>query len=351
MGSKGRSAPAPPDPRETAAAQTGTNVATAVAQQAMNNVNQVTPYGSLTFDQTGTYQFTDPNSGAVYDLPTYTATQSLSEAGQRLQGLNEQTQTNLATIGRDQSQQIGDLLRNRYDPSGLPERADPRATGLPDLDAARMNAGDVTRSYGGDYSADRRRVEDALLSRLNPQFAQDEEALQQRLLNQGIRPGSEAYNRATGRLDRAKTDARMQAILAGGQEQSRLDDLAARRAGFQNQAQAQALSQGIGLAQQGFQNQRTRDADIAGARSAQLNEDLALRNLPINEISALTSGTQVRDPNLINPQVAQMPTTDIAGLINANYNNRLDAWKQRQNSRDQMFGVLGQLGSAYIGGL
>ena len=122
---KGRSAPAPPDPRETAAAQTSTNVASQVAQQHLNNINQVTPNGNLTFDQTGTYQFTDPNSGDVYDLPTYTATQTLSPTGERIHGLNEQTQINLAEIGRDQSARIGELLGSPIDTSSLPQRSDP----------------------------------------------------------------------------------------------------------------------------------------------------------------------------------------------------------------------------------
>ncbi len=69
------SAPAAPDysgaARETAAG----NVEAARVATAANRINQVTPYGSLTYTQSGT----DP-----YGNPTYTATQALSPDQQRL---------------------------------------------------------------------------------------------------------------------------------------------------------------------------------------------------------------------------------------------------------------------------
>lgn len=346
---KSRSAPAAPDPAKTAAAQTGTNVSTAVAQQHLNNINQVTPYGNLTFDQTGTYEFEDPNSGNVYDLPTYTATQTLSESGQRAQDLNDQTQINLAQIGANQSGNIQDLLSKDINTANLTNRSDPSSLRTPDMQGLEDLAGNVTRSYGGDYSEDRKRVEDALFSRLNPQFDRDQRALDSRLAAQGIRIGSEAYDAAQGNLGRNKNDARMQAILAGGQEQSRLDDMASRRAAFENNAQAQLLGQGLQLGQTDFSNERIRNADMDAQRASQLNELINLRNQPINEISALLSNSQVQNPNFISPQVAQMPTTDIAGLINSNYKNQLDAYKSRQSGKNSMYGALGQIGAAYLG--
>ena len=57
------SSPTPPNPYQTASAQTGTNVATSVANAYLGNVNQQTPTGSLNYNPTGNYQFTDPVSG------------------------------------------------------------------------------------------------------------------------------------------------------------------------------------------------------------------------------------------------------------------------------------------------
>ncbi|SLN74737.1 hypothetical protein ROJ8625_04091 [Roseivivax jejudonensis] len=129
------------------------------------------------------------------------------------------------------------------------------------------DAGDITRSYGTDFSDDRRRVEEALFSRLNPQLDRDRESLRTSLLNQGIREGSEAYDRAMNRFNEQSNDARMQTILAGGQEQSRLADLEARRAGFENAAQAQAYqqAQGRGVFANNARGQQFQ-TDLAGAQ-------------------------------------------------------------------------------------
>ena len=121
---KGRSAPAPPDPYKTAEAQTGTNVATAVANQHLANINQKTPYGELNFNQTGSYQFTDPNSGKTYDLPTYTAEQTLSPHQQQLMGINNRTETNLADLGANQSSLLRERLASPFNMAGAPREFD-----------------------------------------------------------------------------------------------------------------------------------------------------------------------------------------------------------------------------------
>ena len=58
--------PDPPDPIATAGAQTGTNVSTAVANANLGNVNQVTPQGNLTYNQTDTFSWVDPTTGHTY---------------------------------------------------------------------------------------------------------------------------------------------------------------------------------------------------------------------------------------------------------------------------------------------
>ena len=56
-------APTPPNPMATAAAQTGTNVSTAIANSYLGNVNQNTPQGSLRNEVTGNFSYTDPTTG------------------------------------------------------------------------------------------------------------------------------------------------------------------------------------------------------------------------------------------------------------------------------------------------
>src|SRR4029077_5842931 len=90
------SAPTPPNPVQVAGAQTSTNVSTALANAALNNVNQQTPLGNLNYDITGNYNFTDPTTGAVYDIPRYTASQTLSPQEQAIQEQGQGAKLNLA---------------------------------------------------------------------------------------------------------------------------------------------------------------------------------------------------------------------------------------------------------------
>lgn len=73
------------------------------------------------------------------------------------------------------------------------------------------NAGDITRSYETNF--DTKRYEDALMSRMNPQLERDRAALETQLANQGLQPGSEAYNRAIDQASRQANDARFTGAL------------------------------------------------------------------------------------------------------------------------------------------
>src|ERR1700712_3133148 len=62
----GPSTPAVPDPVKTAAAQTSSNVATGTANAYLNDVNQVTPDGALTYTTTGQNFVNDPTASAQW---------------------------------------------------------------------------------------------------------------------------------------------------------------------------------------------------------------------------------------------------------------------------------------------
>ena len=259
--------PAPPDPRETASAQTGTNVGTSIANNMMGMVNQVTPDGSLSYEQTGTYKYTDPYTGQSYDIPRTTATTTLSPTGQQIQANSDASKINLSGIAKDQSGFLKDYLAN---------------------------------PFNADTGAIEGRLEELGRSRLDPRFERQEESLRTRLANQGITPGSEAWNREMGTLGESRNDAYNQLMLTG--------------------------------------------------RGQAFNELQALRNQPINEISALLSGSQVSNPNVAMMTPQGMPTTDVAGLINQNYNQRLGAWQQQAQSQGSLLGGLFGLGAKAIGG-
>lgn len=434
----GKSAPKAPDPNKTAAAQTATNIGTAVSNAWLGNVNQVTPDGTLKYDQTGTYKYTDPLTGKSTDIPTFTATQTLSPAQQAIKTQSDAAQLNLAKLGNQQSDRLGNLLSTPFSLSGAPAAADPSKLTTPNyqsygagpqlqksvgdtgqitqnianagnIQTAIGNAGKITKSYGTDYASNVQDVQNALMSRLQPQIDQDRAALEQRLAGQGIQIGSKAYDTAMNQFNQGVNDQRTQALLAASQEQSRLAGLAQNQAAFQNSAQQQQYNQlansgqfanaaqaqqysqnannasfansaqkqayqqalsnaGLNnnalqqmyanstqatqnnnsLAGQKFSDQQTQMNAQNQARSNYLNEQYALRNQPINEISALLSGSQVTNPQFVNTSMPSIATTDTAGIINQNYQNQLGAWQQQNALTGNVLGGLFGLGAAGI---
>ncbi len=228
-------------------------------------------------------EWTDPASGDTYMIPERTATQSFTPEGQVISDNNIAAQQNMSGLAADQSGRLRDVMSSNFSLNGLGrapsmpsnlraeiegaggikslgDRIDPRtqqghiagAGGIKTLgDRADPNvnggyikgAGQITKTYGTDFSEDRQRVENALMSRMNPGLQQDRAALEDRLASQGIGIGSDAYSAAMGDFGQQASDARMAAILAGGQEQSRLTGLEANRAAFENSAQAQKFGQ------------------------------------------------------------------------------------------------------------
>lgn len=326
------SAPSAPAASDGIAVERGH--ANAASQAATADPTASSPQaGSTTGGTAGSFQWTDPNTGQVYDIPQMTAVTSLSDSEQGIFDATQGTRQNLADLGQTVSGQMQNHFANPFSLDGLPTGGSASNIRTPDYQGLtglqRMNtqgpesrsgdfsygfeapqisggiagageilrefggAGEITKSYGGDYSEDRRRVEEALMSRLNPSLEQDKEALRTSLLNQGIREGSTAYDRAMNRANEQSTDARMQAILAGGQEQSRLDDLEARRAGFENAAQQQQYEQLYGRAafsNAGQQQQfgQNRDSAALSLQAQIANSNQAAQQAQINN-SAVNS--------------------------------------------------------------
>lgn len=394
----GKSAPKPPDPQKTASAQTSSNIGTAVANGYLGNINQITPHGSLTYSQTGTNAWTDPNSGKTYDLPQITAEQTFTPKGQRINDANMGAQINMAELARDQSRRLKFALGEEFSTKGIPGVwKDPKLDRTidsggkierlgfgPDLTDKIAGAGNITKTYGTDFSKDRQRVERALMERMQPGLERDRNALEDRLASQGINIGSAAYRNAMDDYSRQVNGARLEAVLAGGQEQSRMTGLEANRAAFENQAQSQQFGQNATRAgfandanQQEFQNDsirvgannqaqaqqfgqnaqrtafanNTKEAQVAlqqRIRDALLQEQYALRGQPINEIAALMSGTQVQQPNFVNAQGPQAATTDYAGIVNNNYAQQMGAYNARQQGTGGFMGGIGSLIGAGI---
>lgn len=272
--------PPAPDPAATARAQGAINRETAIEQARLNRINESTPFGDLTYSATG-------NS----EVP-YQRTIELSPEGQRLLGAQNRLSIGLADLGGDVLDRVAPDLAQPFTLEGLPPA--PVA--------------------GEGYRSD---VQDAILSRLNPQIDQDREALATRLSNMGFDRSSEGFRREMDRFQQGVNDARQQAVLASGAEASRLFglDQAARQQGIQ-------------------------EASLARAQ-------------PLNEIATLlgTAGAVPTPSFSPAPQVGVAPA-DIVGPTYAAYNADLNAFNQQQaGRRSTMGGLFGLGGSALSAGL
>ena len=252
------SAPAAPDYTGAAQATAAGNLAAAQTATAANRVNQVTPYGNLNYTQQ-----TDAQG-----YPTWTATTSLSDVGQKL--LNNQNNASLG-LGSAITSQLGNVQNTMGQPFN------------PNLPQVGINAG---QNY-----------QDAAMQRLAPQLQQSRELLTNQLANSGIPVGSEAYNRAQMNQAQKEND-----LLAANTTQGFNTGLAANQQAY-NQALTNynmplntlsALRTGSQVQNPTFQNvpqqATTGGADVLGATTATGNYNLANSNAQIAAQSGFNSG-------------------------------------------------------------
>lgn len=269
------SPPPAPDYAGAAKAQGVANVDAARTQGKLNNPNVVSPYGTQTvsygggFNQTGYDQAIqnynaqkaareaswqqwdrggrsgpwdvpepvapDRNRFITGDPDQATVTHTLAPAQQALLDSSNATKLALSNLAGRGAATAGEVIGKNLDLSGLPDRP-------------------------GSASDTRTKVMDAMMSRVNEDVDRQKELSNSNLLAAGIPTGSKAYQDAQALNERTRTDARNQAFLASGQEMTR---------DFQTDSN------------------RRRDA---------LAEMLTERQTPLNEITALQSGSQVSNP-------------------------------------------------------
>lgn len=256
-----------------------------------NRPTEVTPYGTKSwkrntyFDQAG-YDAAvqaganpDDLKKEDYIMDDWTSTTDLGPEAQAAidkQLTLSNKYSDLATTGLDKAWES--LSDPTLDMSGVPKRA--------------MDVGQT--------------AQDAIMSRLNPQFAQQEEAMRQRMANQGITLGSEAYGNEQRQFQQGRNDAYLQAAL-----------------------------QGINLDQQN--------------RASALQEQAYSQDRPLNLINALRTGSQVQNPQFGNfAQQQHTPGADYMGATNAQYQTALDATNASNASSSGMMGGLFTLGSTAL---
>ena len=259
MGKRAPKAPAAPDPAATTAAAARANRETAITQFGLNAVNQRDPYGSLQFNQIGTW---------ADGTPRFEAVQSLAPEEQRALDLSRRAQETYGQAGVQQLEAVRDRLAT---PINLNNEA---------VESRLMELGS---------------------RRLNPVLEERRNAMDTRLRQQGLMPGTQAYDVAMRSIGEAENDAFNQLLLQG--------------------------------------------------RGQAINEILTERASPLNEAAALLTGQQVQAPTFVNtPQTGVAPTDymQAEALRQASLNNAFNA--KNQSYQTQLAGMY-QLGSTALGGV
>jgi hypothetical protein len=166
--------------------QTASNIGTTVSNSFLNNVNQVTPQGSLSYDVTGEHR--DANGNWV---PRWTATTKLSPEQQKLYDTQTRTTQGAYDLAEQYTGRIGEATSQPFNYEGLPDAP----------------------TYNEDY---RRQQLDTIMQRNQPQMDRDRAQLEQRLADQGVTMQDPAYRTALDQYGRSVNDFRLGADSQAG---------------------------------------------------------------------------------------------------------------------------------------
>jgi len=271
--------PAAPDPAETIAAQ---------ARQ--QQITQFTPTGNLRFGTLGEGGGFDPDRpGQPFDVNAPRALQVEETDFQRqLRGGAEELALGFLP------QFSGQLDPFSISAQSIQEGLTPQIT---DLEAQGEQLEQATFERGKAL--------------LEPRFEQERERLEQRLVDQGLPRGGEAFRTALGDLTEGQgeqlTRLSLDAVSAGRQEQSRLQALAS------------------GLRAQQFGEQTGLSALERQIRAQQFGEVGSIGGFatPFTQISA--------------------PGVDAAGIINQGFQNQLSSVEAQNKARSQQTSAFGSV--------
>lgn len=262
----------PPAPDYTAAARTqgASNLQTALAQSILNRPNEVTPYGTRSWTQSGSTQIPGAEGNPAVDIPLWQSNVNLTPLGQKT---------------FDTQQRISDQVGSMAE-SGL----------------SRVNQATSTPFGIGNVKELQDKAEGVIMGRLQPQLDRQREAMTSSLMARGHNPQNESYGAQMGQFGQQENDARQQAVLA-------------------------ALNYGPQLMQQ----------------------ELAVRNQPLNELNALRTGAQVNVPQFNQTQAGQIGQTPIMQGAMAQGGADMQAYNAQAQGDAGMWQGLFGLGGAIAG--
>jgi hypothetical protein len=256
MGKKAPAAPAAPDYVGAAVAQGAANLESARATARLSNPNVYTPYGTQLVSYEG-------------DVPT--VRQTLTPTAQKTLEAQQNVDLSLSNLAQKGTGIASDVLDK------------PFSFGGPDVQTSLDTSGIAKMPVNAGMTG-----QEAIMQRLEPSLARQRVSTETQLINQGLRPGTEAYNNAINLLGQQENDARTQAVTQG-------------------------LNLDIGANAQGY-NQALQSGQFGNtAQQQMLAQAIQQRQMPLNEINALTSSSQIENPqfgayagsNVAPPPIAQ----------------------------------------------
>ena len=282
-------APAAPDYTGAAVAQGAANVEAARATAMLSNPNVYSPYGT----QTVTYQG---------DIPTV-----------------RQTLTPEAQKTLEQQQALGykltDLAGRGF--SAVDKSlATPFSFGGPSVQTSLDTSGIAQMPINAGTTG-----QEAIMSRLEPSLAKNRVSTETQLINQGLRPGTEAYDNAINLLSQQENDARTQAVLQG--------------LGLDITANTQGFNQAL----QGGQFANT-------AQQQALAQAIQERQMPLNEVNALVEGSQIQNPLFQQYTGANVAPPPIANAATLQGQFDQNTFNQNTGTYNQNLAGLYSLGSS-----
>lgn len=171
--------------------------------------------------------------------------------------------------------------------------------------------------------------------------------------------GQEAARGAFANASQQQQYGQNQALAAfGNQAQGQQYEQNQQAAAFGNAAQAQQNQQNAAQAAfgntaqgQAYQQDAANAAFNNNARQQQIQEATYLRNLPLNEISALMGASGgVQNPQFENFANVNVANTDYSGLVQNQFSNQMQLYNQQLAQRNaglgSIFGLAGSLGGA-----
>ena len=335
----------PPVPDYAAAAQQqgAANIEAARATAKLGNPNIYGPLGSQTISYEG-------------DIPTIR--QSLTPDAQATLGAQQGVERSLAELGQQGVAQAKSILGTPFNPN-LPGIDTSIAESVTPVNQAAFNAGSAQRSVAGptlQQGIDTSGIaampvnagmtgQQAIMSRLQPQLTQNENATRQRLANQGLVTGGEAYNNEMRTMGQNRNDLELQAAAQGINLDAMMNQQgfgqAQARGQFGNeaqQAQFNAALQNAGLGnaalQQNYQNQIAGQTAQNAAIAQNYNQQLGLAQFG-NEAQQSQFNAALQNAGMGNTALQQ------------DYQNQLAAQTAQNAAAAQNFNQ--QLGMAQFG--